>query len=68
MGLKMDKTTITAYAASGSGFLVGLSTNEKLAMLSAVVAIGTFIVNWIYKHLHYRLALKAANLKAERKT
>ncbi|AXO13780.1 holin [Thalassospira indica] len=63
----MDKTTITTYAASGAGFLTGMTTNEKVAVASVVIALGTFVLNWIYKHMHYRLAQKAANLKAQGK-
>lgn len=63
----MDKTTLTTYAASGAGFLTGLTTNEKVAVASVGIAIGTFFLNWFYKHMHYRLAQKAANLKAQGK-
>ncbi|MBL4839918.1 MAG: hypothetical protein JKY47_03705 [Thalassospira sp.] len=63
----MDKTTITTYAASGAGFLTGLTTNDKLAVMSVGVALLTFFLNWFYKHKHYRLAQKAANIKAQGK-
>tara|TARA_R110000803_G_scaffold54731_5_gene111476 strand:+ start:244 stop:441 length:198 start_codon:yes stop_codon:yes gene_type:complete len=63
----MDKTTLTTYAASGTGFLAGLTTNDKVAAASVAIALGTFILNWVYKHMHYRLAQKAANLKAQGK-
>jgi len=64
----MDRTTLTTYAASGTGFLAGLTTNEKVAIFSVVIALGTFFLNWIYKHKHYRLAQKAANLNAKGKS
>lgn len=63
----MDKATITTYAASGTGFLAGLTTNEKVAVASVGIAIGTFFLNWVYKHMHYRLAQKEAKLKAQGK-
>mgnify|MGYP003127841275 FL=1 len=61
----MDKATLTTYAASGTGFFAGLTTNDKVAAVSVGIALGTFILNWVYKHLHYRLEQKAASHKAE---
>lgn len=63
----MDKTTLTTYAASGAGFLTGLTTNEMVAVMSVGIALLTFFLNWIYKHKHYRLAQKTAHLKAQGK-
>ncbi|MBR9778448.1 MAG: hypothetical protein GYB52_06940 [Rhodospirillales bacterium] len=63
----MDRTTLTNYAATGAGFLAGLTANELVAIISIVIALGTFFLNWIYKHKHYRLAQKAANLNPQGK-
>ena len=56
----MEKTgfSTTSYL---SGLAVGawsLSFNELIALAGLCIALGTFAVNLIYKHLHYRLAKK----------
>lgn len=57
MGLTMDKTTTVAtYFATLTGFFASLSISEKLAIGHLAIAVATFLVNWTYKILHYRLA------------
>lgn len=60
--MDMDRTLAgTSYAATlgatGFGFL---SFNQKLALASFVLAVLTFVVNWAYRHLMYRLARRQA--------
>lgn len=49
------KTTIASYAASGSLVIFGMSANDFAVMIGLVLAIATFILNWIYKHRHFKL-------------
>lgn len=61
----MDRTTITTYAASGTGVLATLTTNDLVAAVSVGVALATFILNWVYKQKHYRLAQKTNSFKPQ---
>lgn len=47
--------TITAYAASGSAIILGLSANEFAALIGAFVAVLTFIANLWFKWQHLKL-------------
>lgn len=55
-----DSTAITAYGASLGTTAAALNFNEVVAVCGLLLAMGTFVVNWIYKHRHYQLALKKA--------
>lgn len=45
-----------AYVASGGTVAVGtLTANEIAALAGVFLAFATFVVNVVYKHLHYRL-------------
>lgn len=44
------------YSAAGSAIFLGLTANEVAAIIAAVVAISTFLVNWYYRHRHFKLA------------
>jgi uncharacterized membrane protein len=53
--------TVTSYTATGSATAFGLLTfNQKLALASFCLAVLTFVVNWAYRHLMYRLARRQA--------
>lgn len=47
---KASYTTSTLVTVLG-----GISLNEFAAITGAVLALATFLVNWRYKHLHYKL-------------
>lgn len=52
----MDKPAVASYTTSGVITIWGgLAINEWLAITGIVLGIGTFIVNMVYKHLHYKL-------------
>lgn len=51
------KTSITAYAASGASFLLGWA-GSNAASIGAMCAVITLVVNWYYKHRHFKLAEK----------
>lgn len=52
-----DKISSTAaYTASGSAIIFGLSANELAAMIGAVIAVLTFILNFWFKYQHLNLA------------
>ncbi len=49
-------TTAASYITSGTMTLVGgYTVNEWLAVTGIILGIATFIVNWVYKHKHYKL-------------
>lgn len=52
-------TTASAYASSLGLTVFGLGVNELAALGGLLLAILTFVINWRYKALHYRLAAKA---------
>lgn len=52
------KTTIASYAASGSLVVFGMSANDFAVMVGLVLAFATFVLNWIYKHRHFKLLEK----------
>lgn len=51
-----EKATALSYAASAGAVILGLNINEWLAVGGFVFAAGTFIINWVYKGKHYKLA------------
>lgn len=46
----MTKPSICAYLASVWGVIIGLTLNEVAILVGIFTAIGTFGVNWWYKH------------------
>lgn len=49
--------TNAATALGGTLTLIGgLSLNEWLAISGIILGFATFIINWLYKHRHYKLA------------
>lgn len=49
-------STATAYMASGSAIIFGLSANEFAAMVGAAAAMLTFFANIWFKYQHLKLA------------
>lgn len=43
-------TTAAAYAASGLNMFFGLTVNEWCMVIGAICALGTFAINWWYRH------------------
>ena len=60
----MGLTEKMAYGTSAATTICGLTVNEAVALAGLLLAIGTFAVNWIYKHLNYRLAVKRAKTES----
>lgn len=48
--------TTVSYASSLGTVLFSLNVNELVALGGLLLAVLTFLINWRYKHLHYRLA------------
>lgn len=53
-------STVAAYASSLSVAGAAITVNEAVALGGLGLAAATFIVNVVYKHLHYRLAVAKA--------
>jgi hypothetical protein len=51
-------TTVSAYVSSLGLSALSLNLNELVALGGLALAAATFLINWRYKHLHYRLAAK----------
>ena len=61
-----NPTTVTAYVSSLGLSALSLNLNELVAIGGLVLAAATCLINWRYKHLHYRLeAAKADAPKGE---
>ena len=59
-----EKTSVAVtYAASAVGTVAGLSFNEWVALASLVLGLGTFAINWYYKHKTYLLNKKLKGIK-----
>lgn len=61
------------YVGSGTAFVSGAAkvfgfTQAEWAVIGVIggllVAVGGFIVNWIYRHKHYQLAVKRAGMES----
>ena len=53
----MEKTTVaTAYSASLTATLAGLSANEWVAIGGFVIGLATFLTNFWFKREHLKLA------------
>lgn len=51
-----QNSTVSAYLSSLTVSAFSLTVNEIVAIAGLVLAALTFLINWRYKHLHYRLA------------
>jgi hypothetical protein len=50
------KASTTAYTAGGGGTFLGLLAQvDWLAVTGAITMVGTFLVNWYYKHKSFKL-------------
>lgn len=48
----------THYTAILLGALSGLTFNQWVALVMAVIGVATFLMNWHYKQKHYELAVE----------
>lgn len=56
------RTSIASYTASGSLMIFGMSANDFAILFGAALAFGTFVINWVYKHKHFKLIERRVNL------
>lgn len=54
-----DKATL---GGAGTGVVGWLMENNVVGVIGVAVALAGFLVNWYYKHKHYKLAEKQAGL------
>jgi hypothetical protein len=52
------------YAGSAGALIFGLRANEFAALCGVGIALAGFIVNWVYQHKRYKLAVQAMLTKA----
>lgn len=45
-----------SYAASGGTFVLGFTFEHWMMLAGFVLGLATFLLNWYYKHKHYKLA------------
>lgn len=58
----MEKSTIfTAYGASLTTTLAGISINEWVAISGLVIGVATYVTNFWFKREHLKLARKQMN-------
>ena len=53
--MNMSPETAASYTASINLGVWGLTVNEWVALIGVGLAVATFVVNSIYKHLNYKL-------------
>lgn len=46
-------STVASYTASGSLVVMGLTMHDAALIVGMVLGLGTFLVNWYYKHKEY---------------
>jgi len=51
----------TSYGASAVAVVGSLTANDIAMITGAIVAVATFIINWIYKEKMYQLAKRQEN-------
>lgn len=59
------KTTIAAYTASVVTFALGWVTSNPASLVGALCALGTFLVNWYYKHRQLKIIEARADLPVD---
>ena len=62
MSQKEALTSAASYVTAGTATVVGFTFNEWLTLGGLFFVAATFVVNSIYKHLHYKLAKKDSNV------
>lgn len=55
------KTSIASYVSSGGLVIFGMTANDFAVIVGVFLAAATFLLNWFYKHQHYKLAAKQIN-------
>lgn len=69
---QLHGATIASYAASAVNVWFGLTINEWCMLVGAICALGTFAINWWYRHKDYtraeRIARNAERHNAKRRT
>jgi len=51
-----NTTSTLSYSTAGGTFIVGgLTANELVSIVGLLLAVATFVVNWVYKHKAYTL-------------
>lgn len=55
---RSSNPTTASYLSSFGISAVSLNVNEAVALAGLVLALATFLINWRYKHLHYKLVQK----------
>lgn len=46
------------WTGAGTGLVGWLMDSQFLGLIGLCIALGGFLVNWYYKHKHYKLALR----------
>lgn len=57
--------TGTSYTASAGTIVFGLTVNEWGVLIGTILAIATFVVNWVYRHKHYQLRKQEQGISEE---
>lgn len=57
-----DKVTVGGAATGALGWLMN---NNVLGLVGVLIALAGFLVNWYYKHKHYKLAERQAQLDSK---
>lgn len=56
-------TTVLSYLAAAVNIMFGMTISEWCMLIGAACALGTFLVNWWYKHKEHVRAEKVASAK-----
>lgn len=71
--LKVDTTTLTnvlttpaSYGTAIAAFLASLSFERWVTLISLGLAVGTFALNWYYRHREHIREERLANAKGKR--
>ena len=62
MSQKEALTSAASYVTAGTATVVGFTFNEWLTLIGLFFVAATFVVNSVYKHLHYKLAQKSGGV------
>jgi len=58
--------TTASYTASGGTVLIaGFTANDIAAIGGLLLASATFLINWYYRHKHYRLTLQKLKIEED---
>ena len=50
-----------SYAASGGTFVLGFTFEHWMMLAGFILGLATFLLNWYYKHKHYKLAERSSD-------